>query len=238
MRNASPCDRDIFESPMVSLQFARISTILCIGAHCDDIEIGCGGTLAHMVQSYPQVRIVWAVFSGDQARVAETRSAATELLGENVQVEFRLHEFRDSFFPGQYSDIKEAMGRLRREVEPDVVLTHFECDRHQDHRTLSELTWNAFRDHLVLEYEIPKYDGDLGRPNVYVALSEETARRKAGVLVRSFPSQARHDWFTADTFLALMRLRGVECRATSGFAEAYYGRKVAIEAALDDDSRG
>jgi LmbE family N-acetylglucosaminyl deacetylase len=215
---------------MLSLQLADPRTFLCIGAHCDDIEIGCGGTLSHWAQLYPQARFVWAVFAGDAVRVGESRSAARALLGESTRVEFRLHEFQDSYFPAQFAQIKEAIGALRRDLAPDVVLTHFEHDRHQDHRILSELTWNAFRDHLVLEYEIPKYDGDLGRPNVYVPLPEPLARHKAEALPASFPSQGGRDWFTADTFLALMRLRGIECRAPSGFAEAFHGRKLVVGA--------
>ena len=213
---------------MRSLQLADPRTILCIGAHCDDIEIGCGGTLAHWSQRFPRARFVWAIFSGDRSRVAESRAAARALLGEHATVELRFHEFRDSFFPAQYAEIKEAVSALRQEVDPQIVLTHFERDRHQDHRLLSDLTWNAFRDHLVLEYEIPKFDADLDRPNVYVALPEPLARRKVDALLASFATQAGRDWFTADTFLALMRLRGIECRAPSGFAEAFHGRKLLL----------
>jgi LmbE family N-acetylglucosaminyl deacetylase len=213
---------------MLSLQLADPHTILCIGAHCDDIEIGCGGTLAHWAQRYPQARIIWATFAAEPARAAESRAAARALLGE-ARVEFSLHDFEDSFFPAHYARLKKAVAVLR-ELEPDVVLTHYEHDRHQDHRTLAELTYSAFRDHLVLEYEIPKYDGDLGRPNVYVPLPEAVAHRKVEALLASFPSQAGRDWFTADTFNALMRLRGIECRAPSGFAEAFYGRKLTVSA--------
>jgi LmbE family N-acetylglucosaminyl deacetylase len=213
---------------MRSLQLADPRTILCIGAHCDDIEIGCGGTLALWSQRFPNALFVWAIFSGDRPRVAESRAAARALLGESAHVEFRLHEFRDSFFPAQYAEIKDAVSALRQQVNPDVVLTHFERDRHQDHRLLSELTWNAFRDHLVLEYEVPKFDGDLDRPNVYVPLSDPLARRKVDALLGTFATQAGRDWFTADTFLGLMRLRGIECRAPSGFAEAFHGRKLLL----------
>ena len=213
---------------MLSLQLADPRTILCIGAHCDDIEIGCGGTLSLWAQRYPQARFIWATFAGNPARVAESRAAARALLGES-RVEFRLHEFPDSFFPAHYAPIKEAVAALRG-VEPDVVLTHYEHDRHQDHRTLAELTYSAFRNHVVLEYEIPKYDGDLGRPNVYVPLPESLARGKVEALLTSFPTQAGRDWFTADTFLALMRLRGIECRAASGLAEAFFGRKLVLGA--------
>jgi LmbE family N-acetylglucosaminyl deacetylase len=213
---------------MLSLQLADPRTFLCIGAHCDDIEIGCGGTLSLWAHRYPRAMFVWAVFSADATRADETRAAAAALLGPAARFELRIHDFRDSFFPAEYGEIKESVAALRREVAADVVLTHSEHDRHQDHRTLSELTWSAFRDQLVLEYEIPKYDGDLGRPNLYVPLPVALARRKAECLPEVFASQSRRDWFTADTFLALMRLRGVECRAESGFAEAFYARKVVL----------
>jgi LmbE family N-acetylglucosaminyl deacetylase len=215
---------------VLNLRLVDPSTFLCIGAHADDIEIGCGGAIAQWAKDYPRARFIWAVFSGDQIRVAETRAAARALLVEDARVEFRQHEFRDAFFPGHYAEIKEAVGALRREFSPDVVLTHFERDRHQDHRLLAELTANAFRDHLVLEYEVPKYDGDLGNPNVYIPLSEPVARRKVESLLACFASQANHEWFTAETFFALMRLRGIECRAPSGFAEAFHSRKVVIGA--------
>src|SRR6185295_6252779 len=146
------------------------------------IEIGCGGALAQWAASYPKARFVWAVFSGNPVRIAETRAASRALLGEG-RVDLRLHGFRDSFFPAHYADIKESVAALRRDFSPDVVLTHFERDRHQDHRLLSELTANAFREHLLLEYEIPKYDGDLGQPNIYIPLSEAIARKKVESLV-------------------------------------------------------
>ncbi len=214
---------------MFSLQLADPRTILCIGAHCDDIEIGCGGTLASWAQQYPHARFIWAVFScTDQKRTEETRTAARALLGPTAQIEFLPHEFPDSYFPAHYAQLKDAIEVIRRNVSPDVVLTHATCDRHQDHRTLAELTWNAFRNHLVLEYEIPKFEGDLAHPNVFVPLSESCVRHKVQTLLASFASQAGRDWFTADTFLALMRLRGIECRAASGFAEAFHGRKIVL----------
>ena len=220
--------RAVRKNFVLNLRLVDPSTFLCIGAHADDIEIGCGGTVTQWAADYPKARFIWAVFSGNQVRIAETRAASQALLGSGARVEFRLHEFRDAFFPGHYSEVKEAVGKLRREFSPDVVLTHFEKDRHQDHRLLSELTANAFRDHLVLEYEVPKYDGDLGNPNVYVPLPESVARKKVESLLACFASQADHEWFTAETFLALMRLRGIECRAPSGFAEAFHARKLVV----------
>jgi LmbE family N-acetylglucosaminyl deacetylase len=213
---------------MFSLQLADPKTILCIGAHCDDIEIGCGGTLASWARSYPQARFIWAVFASAGPRGEETRTAARALLGPAAQLDFEMREFRDSYFPAQFAEIKEALEQLRHKATPDVVLTHHAQDRHQDHRLLAELTWNAFRNQLVLEYEIPKFEGDLGQPNVYVPLSAERARHKVETLLKSFPSQAGRDWFTADTFTALMRLRGIECRSPSGLAEAFHGRKLVV----------
>lgn len=215
---------------MQTLQIGEPDIILCIGAHSDDIEIGCGGALASWASRYPSARFVWVVFSGDEERIAETRTAAAAFLGPTARVEIRRHGFRDGYFPCQYAEIKEAFHALRRQLEPSVVLTHHERDRHQDHRLLAELTWQTFRDHLVLEYEVPKYDGDLGSPNLFMPLSAELARRKADILIASFPSQAGRAWFTADTFLALMRLRGIECRSPSGFAEAFFARKLILGA--------
>jgi LmbE family N-acetylglucosaminyl deacetylase len=222
---ASACRVEAF---VLNLRLVDPSTFLCIGAHADDIEIGCGGTLAQWAASYPRARFVWAVFSGDAVRIAETRAASKALLGDGARVDLRLYDFRDSFFPAHYAEIKEAVAALRQEFSPDVVLTHFERDRHQDHRLLSELTATAFRDHLVLEYEIPKYDGDLGQPNVYLPLSESVARKKVESLLACFASQRNHQWFTAETFFALMRLRGIECRAPSGFAECFHARKLVV----------
>jgi LmbE family N-acetylglucosaminyl deacetylase len=219
--------------PLSWNQAGRARTILCIGAHCDDIEIGCGGTLALWASQHPQIRFVWAVFSGSAHRVAETRAAAHALLGADREVELRFLDFRDSYFPTQLAAIKEAFGQLAT-LGPDLVLTHYEHDRHQDHRVLAELTWNTFRDHLILEYEIPKYDGDLGRPNVFVPLPALLVERKVNALLTSFASQRDRDWFTADTFTSLLRLRGVECRAASGFAEGFHSRKVVL--GLPDDS--
>jgi LmbE family N-acetylglucosaminyl deacetylase len=203
-------------------------TILCIGAHCDDIEIGCGGTLAQWADLYPQARFVWAVFSGTEERVAETRAAARALLGPERGTDLHFYGCRDSYFPAQFAEVKDALAGLGRRLQPDLVLTHYEHDRHQDHRVLAELTWNVFRNHLVLEYEIPKYDGDLGAPNVFVPLSTASATRKVDALLSSFASQRGRDWFTADTFNALLRLRGIESKAPSGLAEAFYARKLVL----------
>jgi len=202
--------------------------VLCIGAHCDDIEIGCGATLVHWARQYPGASFHWAIFAGEGARQQESRAAAASLLPQPNAPELRFFDFRDGFFPTQAAQIKEAFEDLKGRVRPDVILTHFLSDRHQDHAMLANLTWNTFRSHLILEYEIPKYEGDLGHPNIYVPLEREELDRKVHSLLECFVSQRARAWFTEDTFRALARLRGMECAAPSGFAEAFHARKVCI----------
>jgi LmbE family N-acetylglucosaminyl deacetylase len=200
------------------------SVVLCIGAHCDDIEIGCGATIHRIAREHPSVRIVWAVLSGDTTRESETRNAADSLLGKE-RAELRFFAFRESHFPAQFEAVKAAMESLKA-LQPGVVLTHHLHDRHQDHRLLGELTWNTFRNHLVLEYEIPKFEGDLGSPNVYFEASNDAVELKVHTLMTQFPSQRSRSWFTPETFRALMRIRGIECVSGSGYAEAFHGRKL------------
>ena len=202
--------------------------LLCLGAHSDDLEIGCGGTLLRLLAEERIARVTWVVFSGNAERAKEARRAARQLLGRRSGVRLVQHAFRDGFFPYQAVPIKEAFEQLKREVSPDLVLTHYREDRHQDHRLISDLTYNTFRDHLILEYEIFKTDGDLGRPNVYVPLSAATVKRKLSLLERCFGSQRDRRWFSEDVFRALLRLRGVEGGASEGFAEAFHGRKLVI----------
>jgi LmbE family N-acetylglucosaminyl deacetylase len=202
-------------------------TVLCLGAHCDDIEIGCGATLVRLAREYPGIRFVWGIFSGDAAREQESRAAAQRLTPAGA-CELRFHTFRDRFFPSETPAIKESFDALRATVQPHLVFTHFLADRHQDHRVIAELTWNTFRSHLILEYEIPKYEGDLGQPNLFVPLAAADLDRKVECLLESFPSQRSRSWFTADTFRALARLRGIESGAPSGFAEAFHGRKLCL----------
>jgi LmbE family N-acetylglucosaminyl deacetylase len=202
--------------------------ILCLGAHCDDIEIGCGATLVRWAREYPRARFVWVVFASDDVRSAETRAAAARLLGPGADVELRFNGFRDTYMPVQAERVKDAFNGLKADVQPDVVLTHHLHDRHQDHRLVAELTWNTFRRHLVLEYEIPKYEGDLGQPNLFVPVASEELERKVEALIECYGSQRSRDWFTADTFRALARLRGIECAAPEGFAEAFHGRKLSL----------
>ena len=201
------------------------ATILCIGAHCDDIEIGCGGLLAQLAAATPPPAVHWFIASAPATRCAESRQAAQSLLRGARSFELEAHEFTDGELPYAGTELRRRIRDLAARLEPDLVLTHWQGDAHQDHRCLTRLARQTFRDHLILEYEVPKYDGDLGRPNCYVPLAAAVVERKVGTLLESFVSQRGKHWFTEDTFRALMRLRGVECRAPSGFAEAYYLRK-------------
>jgi len=202
--------------------------LLCLGAHSDDLEIGCSGTVLRLLAELPVARVTWVVLSGDQRRAREARAAARRVLGRRPGARLLQETFRDGFFPFQAVPIKEFFERLKREVAPDLVLTHYREDRHQDHRLVSDLTYNTFRDHLVLEYEILKVDGDLGRPNVYVPLGEAIVRRKVAILEACFGSQRDRRWFSEEAFRALMRVRGVEAGSASGYAEAFYGRKLVL----------
>jgi LmbE family N-acetylglucosaminyl deacetylase len=201
--------------------------VLAIGAHADDIEIGCGGTILQLARTFPELEVHWVVLSGDSPRAEEARVAAGVFLEGVARTDVTVAEFRDSFFP-YGGEVKEFFESLKDKVSPDLVLTHQGADLHQDHRLVAELTWNTFRDHLILQYEIPKYDGDLGSPNVFFHLDEESCRRKVDLLLRSFPSQHANEWFREDLFLALMRLRGMESNSPSGYAEAFYGRKLVL----------
>jgi LmbE family N-acetylglucosaminyl deacetylase len=202
--------------------------VLCVGAHADDIEIGCGGLLLRLIQGFSHVDIDWIVFSAPAKRAREARRGAALFLAHARRPRVTLERFRDGFFPYQGADIKGVFERLKRRPSPDLVLTHYRDDRHQDHRLLSELTWNTFRDHWILEYEIPKFDGDLGSPNCFVPLDRQTCARKVKYLQTAFGSQREKRWFTEDTFMGLMRLRGMECRAPDGYAEAFYSRKTVL----------
>jgi LmbE family N-acetylglucosaminyl deacetylase len=200
-----------------------------LGAHADDIEIGCGGLMLSLVKDNRDVEVDWVVFSASPGRDREARRSAALFLKGVRRSRVILRQFRDGFFPYQGADIKDEFERLKGEVTPDLVLTHYRDDRHQDHRVLSDLTWNTFRNHLVVEYEIPKYDGDLGTPNCFVPLDKPTCNRKVRYIQTAFRSQRGKHWFSADTFTALMRLRGMECRASQGYAEGFYVRKLALD---------
>jgi LmbE family N-acetylglucosaminyl deacetylase len=203
-------------------------TVLCLGAHCDDIEIGCGGALIELRERHPQLRFAWVVFSGDAARERETRAAAAALLGAGANLTVEVHRFRGSYFPFCGADIKDQFESMRSRVAPDLVMTHYLADRHQDHRVIAELTWNTFRSHAILEYEIPKYEGDLAQPGVFCPLSPSTVDLKIATLLQCFPSQRDHQWFDADLFRGHLRLRGIECNSPTRYAEAFHGRKLVI----------
>jgi len=199
--------------------------LLCIGAHADDLEIGCGGALLGLLQNY-QVEVHWVVLGCNTVRSEEARNSAEVLLEKALRTGIEIHNFRDGFFPYVGGEVKEVFESLKTEVNPDLVFTHSRNDLHQDHRLVNELTWNTFRDHLILEYEVPKYDGDLGSPNFFVEIDGNTCRAKIEHLLKFFPSQREKHWFDEETFRGLMRLRGVE--AGRQYAEAFYCRKMII----------
>ncbi len=209
---------------MVQLDLPPALRLLVVGAHSDDIEIGCGGTLLKLAQHHA-LTVLWVVFSADGARVREARQSAQLFLKGAAQSKVIVKRFKGSYFPSQEARIKAVFEGLKR-FQPDVVFTHYRDDRHQDHRVLSNLAWNTFRHHLILEYEIPKYDGDLGAPNLFIPLDKSLAQKKARYLCDAFQTQSNRHWFTPDTFLGLMRLRGMECAST--YAEAFYCRKIAV----------
>lgn len=206
-----------------------IRTLLCIGAHADDIEIGAGGTVLRLLAANPGIHVVWVVLSARGQRQQEAHASAELFLERAAESDIHAGRFRDGYFPYEGASIKDYFEELKPTVEPDLVLTHYRDDRHQDHRVVSELTWNTFRDDTILEYEIPKYDGDLGRPNLYVPLSEKERESKVNLLMRMFPSQAEKPWFSPETFNAVMRMRGIECNSASGYAEAFHGHKLLWE---------
>ncbi len=199
--------------------------ILCLGAHSDDIEIGCGGTILRLVKQYRNCVIHWVVFSALGVRAAEAQRAAGLFAGTASLQGPLLQQFQDGFMLFVGAEVKAAFEGLKA-VSPDLIFTHHRKDAHQDHRLLAELTWNTFRNHLILEYEIPKYDGDFGQPSVFVPLESEVCQEKIRHIMDAFKSQHSKRWFRDDTFLSLMRLRGMECNSPSGYAEAFYCRKL------------
>ena len=201
--------------------------IVCLGAHCDDIEIGCGGTLLHLKATFPQSKFYWVVFSASEPRGQEATKAA-ELFTAGCEKMVVLREYRDGFLPYSGGAVKDFFEQMKSQVNPDVIFTHWHGDAHQDHRLISELTWNTFRNHLILEYEIPKYDGDMGRPNLFVPLEAPLYQQKVDYLFEAFKSQSAKRWFDRETFLGLMRIRGMESNSPSGYAEAFHARKVIL----------
>jgi LmbE family N-acetylglucosaminyl deacetylase len=204
-------------------------SVLCLGAHSDDIEIGAGATILGWIDRGVRLDVHWAVLSAVGPRADEARASAQQFLGNAASAVIDLAAFRDGYFPHQGADIKIWFEALRKRTSPDVILSHWRHDAHQDHRQVSELTWNTFRDHAILEYEIPKWDGDTGRPNVYLPASKALMERKTKLLRDHFGSQRSKDWFNAEIFMGLARLRGMECRAPDGFAEAFHARKLTLQ---------
>jgi LmbE family N-acetylglucosaminyl deacetylase len=202
--------------------------ILCLGCHSDDIEIGCGGSILKLAEDHPACVFHWVIFSAIGVRAVEAQHAAAQFVEPPRLRGPILKTFQDGFMPFAGADIKTVFEELKHAVSPDLIFTHNHKDAHQDHRLISELTWNTFRDHLILEYEIPKYDGDMGQPNVFVPLPLEISEKKVTLIMDAFRSQRGKRWFQRETFLSLMRLRGMECNASSGYAEAFYGRKLVI----------
>ncbi|WOJ91244.1 PIG-L deacetylase family protein [Methylocapsa polymorpha] len=203
-------------------------SVLCLGAHSDDIEIGAGGAILHWIESGVRLEAHWCVLSAIGERSAEATASATAFLTGAAGAKVELAAFRDSFFPYQGGELKEWFAGLKSRVNPDIILTHRRDDAHQDHREVCQLTWNAFRDHLILEYEVPKWDGDLGQPNGYIPLEAKVMERKIELLIAHFGTQRSKDWFDAETFRGLARLRGIECRASEGYAEAFTLRKLRL----------
>jgi len=216
---------------MISLGFpkpnGRALNVLCLGAHSDDIEIGCGGTILRLREQAPATTFHWVVLSAAGEREVEARRAAELFAGSSVQT-LLMRDFPDGFLPYVGAEVKAVFEELKRSISPDLILCTSRKDAHQDHRLVAELTWNTFRNHLILEYEIPKYDGDLGQPNVFVALEAAIYQTKIKHILEVFQSQSDKPWFEESTFAALMRLRGMECAAPSGHAEAFYGRKLVL----------
>ncbi|MEP7308703.1 MAG: PIG-L deacetylase family protein [Acidobacteriota bacterium] len=206
--------------------------VLCLGCHADDIEIGCGGTLLKLLESHRQVSVHWIVFSASEQRAIEAQTSAARFLEGAAETQIEVKNFRDGFFPYVGYDIKEYFEGLKRRFSPNLIFTHYREDRHQDHRLISDLTWNTYREHLILEYEIPKYDGDLGSPNCFVPLDQGVCRRKVPWITELFQTQQNRHWFTEETFYALLRLRGIECGAPSGYAEGFFCRKAVLDLTL------
>jgi LmbE family N-acetylglucosaminyl deacetylase len=213
---------------MIELSLDGVKNILCLGAHSDDIEIGCGATLLQLIRQRRDLTIWWVVFSAEGGRSREARASANAFLSGVARKKIIVKRFRGSYFPFDGERIKDYFEEIKTAFQPDLVLTHYRHDRHQDHRVLSDLAWNTFRNHLILEYEIPKYDGDLGAPNTFVRVDETLCRQKVEYLCRFFRTQSNKHWFAEETFLGLMRLRGMECASPTHYAEAFYSRKVVL----------
>jgi LmbE family N-acetylglucosaminyl deacetylase len=219
----------MLEGRLDTQSLGRPAAILAVGAHADDIEIGCGGTILRLVERHPDAQFTWVVLSATVERAAEAQRSAEQFLDGASSARVIVERFRDGFLPYAGGEVKEFFERLKSEIDPDLILTHTRSDLHQDHRLACDLTWNTFRDHLVLEYEIPKYDGDLGSPNLFVPLDIETVSRKIELVLSCFPSQRSKRWFTEDLFMSTLRLRGMESNSPTRLAEAFFSRKLVIQ---------
>jgi LmbE family N-acetylglucosaminyl deacetylase len=204
-------------------------SVLCLGAHCDDIEIGAGATLLSMIERGIRLEVQWCVLSSAGDRKKEARTSAADFLLGAAGAKIEVMAFKDGYFPQHSEAIKSWFEELKTRVNPDVIFTHYGGDAHQDHREVCRLTWNTFRDHCILEYEIPKWDGDMGQPNCYVPIRAEVLARKIELLMGHFASQQSKDWFCPEVFRGLARLRGMECRAPDNFAEAFFARKIRLD---------
>ena len=207
----------------------RKPNILCLGAHPDDIEIGCGGTVLKLISDLPKAQFYWVVFSGDNKRAKEAKQSANVFLKEVESKTTIVNDFKESYFPFFGANIKDFFEKLKQNISPDLVFTHYRNDAHQDHRLLSHLTWNTFRNNFILEYEIPKYDGDLGKPNLYSYLNETIVQKKVKSICEVFQSQNRKPWFSEDVFKSILRIRGVESNSPNGYAEAFFCRKIVFQ---------
>jgi len=203
--------------------------ILCLGAHCDDIEIGCGGTLLSILENNKNSEVHWIVLSSDQQRGKEARSSANIFLNNTLRKKIDVNKFRNGYFPYIGTEIKDYFEEIKERISPDVIFTHYRYDLHQDHRTVSELTWNTFRNNLIFEYEIPKYDGDIGSPNCYVPLELNVCHNKIKNILASFTTQSEKHWLKEELLLSIMRIRGMECVSPTNYAEAFYCRKMVLE---------
>ena len=202
--------------------------LLCVGAHCDDIEIGCGGTLLKFIEEYKIAQLKWVVFSSNATRKKEALSSAKQFLKGVHGVDIKVFDFKDGYLPSAWETVKDEFETIKENFAPDIIFTHYRNDLHQDHRVINELTWNTFRNHLIFEYEIPKYDGDLGNPNIFVPLEKQHLNRKKEIILNSFKSQLNKQWLDDTLLTSIARMRGIECASQSDFAEALYCRKITI----------
>jgi len=206
----------------------RSLRILCLGAHSDDLEIGCGGSILRILEEHPSIEIHWIVFSSNQERENEARASVDLFLAKAGHKNIVIKDYKDAFFPYIGGEIKNYFEEIKQNINPDLIFSHYRMDLHQDHRLISELTWNTFRNHLILEYEILKYDGDLGSPNFFIPLNDNICRRKLDIIFKCFKTQGKRKWFTEDAFRSIMRIRGIESNAPDKYAEAFYCRKMII----------